>query len=160
VERESSRPDFLVSAYGAIGYRASGDAEDPSAWEDLTVAPNTPPAFLVHADNDRLSAEKSVRFYLALKKAGVQAELHVYAKGGHGFGIEDNSLHVSGWPKRCQEWMENQGLLRSRTINAYPGKTPALDGKISPGEWNDSTEFFGVTDWVPQFSPTTDPKDL
>jgi acetyl esterase/lipase len=147
VERESSRPDFLVIGYGAIP-------------DDVTVTPETPPAFLVHADNDRLSSEKSVRFYLALKKAGVPAELHVYAKGGHGFGIQPTGLPIASWPDRCQAWMENQGLLRSRTISAYRGRTPTLDGKISPGEWDDAAEFFGVTDWVPQFSPTGDPKDL
>ena len=47
-----------------------------------------------------------------------------------------------------------------RALDAYRGKTPVLDGKISPGEWDDATEFFGVSDWIPQFSPTTDPKDL
>lgn len=47
-----------------------------------------------------------------------------------------------------------------RQLNAYSGKTPTLDGVISPGEWSDATEFFGVKGWTPQFSPTTDPKDL
>ena len=45
-------------------------------------------------------------------------------------------------------------------LDAYLGKTPVLDGKISPGEWSDATEFFGVRDWIPQFSPTDDPADL
>ena len=47
-----------------------------------------------------------------------------------------------------------------RALRAYPGKTPALDGVISPGEWDDATQFSGVSDWVPQFSPTTDARDL
>ena len=47
-----------------------------------------------------------------------------------------------------------------RTLEAYPGKTPVLDGVISPGEWDDATQFSGVADWIPQFSPTTDAKDL
>jgi len=47
-----------------------------------------------------------------------------------------------------------------RTLYAFPGKTPVLDGVIEPGEWDDATQFFGVRDWVPQFSPTTDPNDL
>jgi len=47
-----------------------------------------------------------------------------------------------------------------RKLDAFRGSTPVLDGKISPGEWDDATEFSGVADWVPQFSPTTDPKDL
>jgi len=147
IDQESSRPDFLVIGYGAIP-------------DDVVVTANTPPSFLVHADNDRLSSEKSARFYLALKKAGVPAELHVYARGGHGFGIQNTGLPVAGWSKRCEEWMADQGLLRVRTLSAWRGKTPVLDGTISPGEWSDATEFFGVTDWVPQFSATTDPKDL
>lgn len=47
-----------------------------------------------------------------------------------------------------------------RSLNAFPGKTPVLDGVITAGEWDDATEFFGVTDWIPQFSPTRDPRDL
>jgi SSS family solute:Na+ symporter len=47
-----------------------------------------------------------------------------------------------------------------KTLYAFPGKTPKLDGVISPGEWDDATQFFGVADWIPQFSPTKDPKDL
>jgi acetyl esterase/lipase len=147
IDRESSRPDFLVIGYGAIP-------------DDVAVTANTPPSFLVHADNDRLSSEKSVRYYLALKKAGVPAEMHIYARGGHGFGIQSTGLPVASWSKRCVEWMANQGLLRKRVINAYLGKAPVLDGQIAPGEWNDAAEFSGVTDWVPQFSATTDPQDL
>src|SRR5260370_27494972 len=47
-----------------------------------------------------------------------------------------------------------------RSLSAYRGAAPVLDGKISPGEWDDATEFFGVKDWIPQFSPTTDAADL
>src|SRR5438477_7901852 len=47
-----------------------------------------------------------------------------------------------------------------RTLSAYPGKTPVLDGVISPGEWDDATQFSGVADWIPQFTRTTDSKDL
>src|SRR5215813_7788815 len=69
----ADRPDFLVIGYGAI----PADAE---------VTARTPPTFMVHADDDRLSAQRSADFYAALKKAGVSAELHVFARGGHGFG--------------------------------------------------------------------------
>ncbi len=147
IDRQSARPDFLVIGYGAI----------PA---DVTVTAKTPPAFLVHADDDRLSAERSANFYAALKKAGVSAELHVFARGGHGFGIADSGLPVAKWPKLCEDWLESQGFLRNRTLDAYAGKTPVLDGVISPGEWSDATEFFGVRDWIPQFSPTDDAKDL
>ncbi len=147
IDRQNARPDFLVIGYGAI----------PA---DVVVTAKTPPAFLVHADDDHLSAERSASFYEALKKAGVSAELHVFARGGHGFGIADSGLPVAKWPKLCEDWLESQGFLRDRTLDAYAGKTPVLDGVISPGEWSDATEFFGVRDWIPQFSPTNDPKDL
>ena len=47
-----------------------------------------------------------------------------------------------------------------RALEAFPGKTPTLDGVISPGEWDDATKFTGVADWIPQFSRTTDARDL
>lgn len=92
IERQTSRPDFLVLGYPLIP-------------DELTVTAETPAAFLVHADDDRLTAEHSVRFYLALKKAGVSAELHVYSKGGHGFGILNRDLPVSAWPLRFEQWL-------------------------------------------------------
>ncbi|MSV29969.1 MAG: alpha/beta hydrolase [Bryobacterales bacterium] len=102
VERQSSRPGFLV-----LGYMGGGSSE-------MNVTKDTPPAFLVHADDDRVPSERSVAFYLALKKAGVPAEMHIYAKGGHGYGVIDNRLPISGWPQRCAEWMTERGLLRKR----------------------------------------------
>ena len=98
---ESTRPDFLI-----MGYTGGVSAEE------LKVTANTPPAFMVHADDDKVSAERSVAFYLALKKAGVPVEMHIYAKGGHGFGVIDNHLPVSAWPQRCADWMMDRGLLR------------------------------------------------
>ncbi|MEX2304425.1 MAG: alpha/beta hydrolase [Bryobacterales bacterium] len=99
VERQTSRPDFLVLGYPLIP-------------NELTVTAETPPAFLVHANDDRLTAEHSVRFYLALKKAGVSAELHVYSKGGHGFGILNRDLPVSAWPVRFEQWLRQVDLTR------------------------------------------------
>jgi acetyl esterase/lipase len=99
VERQTSRPDFLVLGYPLIP-------------NELTVTAETPPAFLVHANDDRLTAEHSVRFYLALKKAGVSAELHVYSKGGHGFGILNRDLPVSAWPVRFEQWLRQADLTR------------------------------------------------
>jgi len=100
VDRLSSRPDFLILAYP--GFRPDG----------LTVTKQTPPTFLVHADDDRLSAERSAAFYLALKKAGVSGELHVYARGGHGFGMRNNHVPVSSWPARLEEWMADRGFTK------------------------------------------------
>ena len=58
-------------------------------------------------------AENSVRMYLALKRAGVPAELHLYATGGHGFGLRPSDKPCSTWPKRCEAWLQSQGLLKA-----------------------------------------------
>jgi acetyl esterase/lipase len=98
VDRLSSRPSFAVLVYP--GFRP----------ETLTVTKETPPTFMVYADDDRLGANRSASYYLALKKAGVSSELHIYARGGHGFGIRDNHQPVSSWPVRCQEWLADRGF--------------------------------------------------
>ncbi|MFN0104482.1 MAG: alpha/beta hydrolase [Bryobacteraceae bacterium] len=92
-EGVSSRPDFIALIYPNIRP------------ETKKIDKDTPPAFLVHADDDKLSAAISVNFYLDLKKAGVSAELHVYAMGGHGFGMKDRPLPVTQWTARFEEWL-------------------------------------------------------
>ncbi len=102
----SCRPDFTVLIYAA--YLLEGDKFAP----EIRVTEQTPPAFLVHAGDDRISAANSARYYLALKEAGVKGELHIYASGGHGFGLRPTDQPVSQWPARCAAWMKNQGLLK------------------------------------------------
>jgi len=104
IDRQSSRPDFAVLAYPG-GKPAN-----------FTVTRQTPPTFIVVNNDDNL-APVSAEYYLALKKAGVPAELHVYNRGGHGFGMTGRTpafeqLPVSGWPARFQDWMADQGFLR------------------------------------------------
>lgn len=86
------RPNFLALLYPAIP-------------ETLYVTGETPPAFLAHADDDALSAENSVRFYLALKKAKVPAELHIFSGGGHGFGLKKTGKTSEAWPERFAAWL-------------------------------------------------------
>jgi acetyl esterase/lipase len=102
VERVSCRPDFLILGYPALP-------------KELHVTADTPPAFLVQASDDPLvSPENSIRFYSALRQAKVPAEMHLYLKGGHGFGILHSGLPTSSWPLRLEEWMTEQGILRAR----------------------------------------------
>lgn len=97
IQKESSRPDFIVPVYPATLAKHS---------PEKLVRANTPPTFLVHAHNDRaVSPENSIAFYLALRKAKITAELHIYAEGGHGFGIRQLGLPVSSWKDRWLEWM-------------------------------------------------------
>jgi acetyl esterase/lipase len=111
IDRVSCRPDFAVLVYPAY-LLAKGKDE---LADDIRVTKETPPTFLAHAGNDGVKAENSIHFYLALKKAGVQGELHVYSTGGHGFGLRPSAMPASTWPERCAAWMKTQGLLKSAT---------------------------------------------
>lgn len=126
VERISCRPDFIAPIYPLIELDqrlASNEAFKermfgPNARPDLVnqfsplmhVSSSTPPTFLVHAHDDNLSSQNSARFYLALLEAGVSAELHVYSKGGHGYGIRQRGLPLSSWRERLLDWMQLQGF--------------------------------------------------
>ncbi len=121
IERVSCRPDFMVLVYPVITLSAPsthggslrnllGDKPDPKLVENLSnekqVTSETPPAFLVASSADTVvPAENSVLFYLALRKAKVPAELHVYEKGNHGFGLAQNDPVVGTWTARCADWL-------------------------------------------------------
>ena len=109
VDQVSCRPDFAVLIYPA--YLAIEGKLDLSP--ELTASEQTPPTFLAHASDDPVSADSSVAYYAALKKAKASAELHIYAVGGHGFGLRPSGDPCSTWPQRCEEWMRRQGFLAS-----------------------------------------------
>ncbi len=131
VDRISSRPDFLILAYPVItlaGKYASAHSRDNLLGEDAAdklcnllscerhVNTGTPPTFLVHAGDDKaVPPENSVLFYLALRKAGVPAELHIYERGGHGFGLAHDDPVLASWPRRCADWLRRRGLLQTPT---------------------------------------------
>jgi acetyl esterase/lipase len=126
IERQSSRPDFLVLVYPVIsmnkpimhtGSRNNliGEKADSSLAKlysnELQVSKQTPPTFLVHATDDKsVPVENSLLFYQALKDKGVPAEMHIYPKGGHGFGLAVGQGYLETWPDRLVEWM--RGLLK------------------------------------------------
>ncbi len=103
IDRQSSRPDFAVLGYPALG----GDSP--------TVVKDTPPTFLVVADDDRF-AGATAAYYSKLKAQGVPAELHIYARGGHGVGMTGRTpafreLPMSHWPEQLQAWLVDRGLI-------------------------------------------------
>lgn len=76
------------------------------------VTAQTPPTFLVHTGADTgVPAENSVSFYLALREAGVPAEMHLYEEGAHGFGLAPTDPVLSTWPDRWIDWVRERGLL-------------------------------------------------
>jgi acetyl esterase/lipase len=127
IERVSSRPDFMILAYPVIslttdyvhkGSRKNllGDPYDPALAEQLSnekqVTARTPPTFLFHTDDDAgVPVENSVLFFLALKKAKVPAEMHIYQKGKHGVGLAQSDPVLSTWPDRLKDWLQIRGLL-------------------------------------------------
>ena len=108
VDKQSCRPDFAVLVYPAYLVAKDKDELTPQ----IKVTKETPPVFFAHAGNDGVKAENSVVMYLALKKAGVPAELHVYSTGGHGFGLRKSDNACSTWPDRAGEWLKALGFLK------------------------------------------------
>ncbi|MGE0610119.1 MAG: alpha/beta hydrolase [Pirellulales bacterium] len=105
IDKVSCRPDFAVLIYPAYL------VEEGQLQPEVPVTAETPPVFFVHAGDDGISPENSIGMYLALKKAGVPSELHVYASGGHGFGLRPSEHPASQWPDRCAAWLKSRKLL-------------------------------------------------
>jgi acetyl esterase/lipase len=127
IDRVSSRPDFLVLGYPVISFtnfvhqgsklNLLGPQPDPKLVEsmsnELQVTPQTPPTFLFHTTEDRtVPVENSVLFYMALRKAGVPAEMHIYERGPHGVGLAATDEALSSWPARLADWLRGRGLLK------------------------------------------------
>jgi acetyl esterase/lipase len=123
----SLRPDFMVLLYPVISFSESighagsresliGKHPDPALVlaysNERQVTPKTPPVFIIHAEDDKtVPVLNSLYFYEALVQHGVPAELHVYPKGGHGWGMW-NSLSKEQWPDECEHWMEVNGWIK------------------------------------------------
>lgn len=117
----SARPDFQILIYPVISLQGEGahtwSAEalfgpnhDPALAERWSshrrVTKDTPPAFLVHTADDNVSCQNSLLMAQALTRAGVPFELHIYPRGGHGYGLAHNDPTLGDWPKRCAAWLE------------------------------------------------------
>jgi acetyl esterase/lipase len=134
---ESCRPDFAVAIYpGHLSLTASEwDASqgrrrlvvpEPETFTladknftpnpDLHVPDQTPPTFLVQAEDDHVdSAFDSLAYFIALKNAGVPAEMHLYAQGGHAFGLRPTTLPITGWPDLMETWLQTIGMIPEQT---------------------------------------------
>ncbi|MBM3758220.1 MAG: alpha/beta hydrolase [Acidobacteria bacterium] len=125
IDRAGSRPDFAILCYPVITFTEEayvhkgsrrnllGDTPDSALVQNLSneraVTKETPPTFLFHTDADTgVPPENSVLFYLALRKHGVPAELHIYEKGPHGVGLGWSDVALSSWPARLADWLRNR----------------------------------------------------
>ncbi len=103
----SARPDFAILVYpGGIVHppnlSALGDEVKPTS--------DTPPTFLVQAEDDPVHVENTTVYYEALKQAKIPAEMHTYAQGGHGYGLRPTDLPITHWPQLAEQWMHTVGM--------------------------------------------------
>ena len=128
IDRVSSRPDFAILGYPVIsliepwthqGSKTNllGDAPDPALARSLSsetqVTASTPPTFIYQTNADTTTpAENAVSYYLALRKAGVQGELHIFRDGRHGSGLGMTDPALSEWPKLLANWLRVSGLIK------------------------------------------------
>jgi len=108
IERASSRPDFHVSIYP--WYRPG--ANKPEAPALFPVKADAPPTFLICTHDDPSHVVPTVKFYLELQAAKIPVEMHIYEKGGHGFGLRPSENRVSAWPDQMLAWMREHGFTR------------------------------------------------
>ncbi len=112
-DKVSCRPDFAVIVYP--GYLALSE-QNFAANAEIHVTDKTPPTFIVQAEDDPVHVENSTVYFLALKNAKVPTEMHLYAEGGHGYGLRKTELPVTEWPQLVEKWM--------KTIKVTPPPVP------------------------------------
>jgi acetyl esterase/lipase len=106
IDKVSCRPSFAVPVYS--GYLKE------LLEKGMKVPAGTPPVFLVHGSEDLISTpEHSALMYLALKRAGASAELHIYARTAHDFGVRSSDRPYGNWTRACAHWMRDQGFLKA-----------------------------------------------
>lgn len=129
-DKESCRPDFAVAIYpghlslsaaewdasqGARKFvvRHAADADKELTLNpDIPVTSKTPPTFLLQAEDDHVdNVDDSLAYYIALKKAGVPVEMHLYAQGGHAFGLRRTQLPITEWPQLVETWLVTIGMI-------------------------------------------------
>ena len=108
-DKVSCRPDFTLLIYPA--YLTSKTDHGPTLAPELNVTANTPPSFLIQAEDDAVGVENTLVYYAALRTAKVPAEAHLYPVGGHGYGLRSTEKPITGWPRLAEPWLRSLGVL-------------------------------------------------
>lgn len=110
-DKLNCRPDFAVVVYpGYLALAEQNMAPNP----EIHPTADTPPTFLVQAEDDPVHVENALVYFSQLKAAKVPAELHVYAQGGHGYGLRRTDLPITGWPQLVETWLHTIKILPAR----------------------------------------------
>lgn len=105
-DKVSCHPDFCLLVYPAYL-----DGENFRLAPEIEVSASTPPTLLIQAEDDKSYINSSLFYYYALKEAGVPAWMHLYSKGGHGYGLRDTQAAVNEWPDRAEDWFREIGVI-------------------------------------------------
>ena len=116
IDDSSSRPDFAILCYpGYLKEDETAEASSLSIWPGVHIPQDTPPILLVHCTDDTESpSDNSVIMYLALKRAKIPVELHIFAKGEHDFGVRQDGKLPAIWPQLCINWLHAFGFLEKQ----------------------------------------------
>ena len=107
-DKESCRPDFAVALYPGHLWNEKAFGLNPT----IPVISNTPPTFILQAEDDPVdTVNHSLAYYIALKKAGVPVEMHLYAQGGHAFGLRPTKFPITRWPQLMETWLGTIGMI-------------------------------------------------
>jgi acetyl esterase/lipase len=107
-DQQSCRPDFAVILYpGYLALEEKNFTPNP----EIKVTDKTPPSFILQAEDDGVHVENATVYFMALKNAKVPAELHIYAEGGHGYGLRRTALPVTAWPQLVETWLKSIKIL-------------------------------------------------
>ncbi|HEX7677655.1 MAG TPA: alpha/beta hydrolase [Thermoanaerobaculia bacterium] len=119
-DKLSCRPDFAIALYPGHLWahededHATREETDLSLHPDIPVRADTPPTFLLQAEDDHVDGvEQSLAYYVALQKAGVPTEMHLYAQGGHAFGLRPGKLPIAQWPRLVETWLGTIGMVKA-----------------------------------------------
>jgi acetyl esterase/lipase len=109
-DKVSCRPDFAVAIYP--GHMLENTKKEFELNPEIPVTGKTPPTFLLQAEDDHVDGvNQSLVYYIALKKAGVPVEMHLYAKGGHAFGLRRTKFPITRWPQLVETWLGTIGMI-------------------------------------------------
>jgi acetyl esterase/lipase len=121
-DKVSCRPDFAIVVYPGHLWihededKATRNQQDLGIRPDIRVRADTPPTFLLQAQDDEVDGvSQSLAYYVALKKAGVPTEMHLYAEGGHAFGLRPGPSPITKWPRLAEAWLETIGMTSPAT---------------------------------------------
>ncbi|MCX7419289.1 MAG: alpha/beta hydrolase [Planctomycetia bacterium] len=114
VDKVACRPDFAVLVYpGGLDEKSKDEKSLPKLREEVSVTKDAPPMFFVHAYDDGVSVFNTLLLAMELKKVSVPAEVHIFATGGHGYGLRHiDGQPVTDWPKPCEAWLKTMGVVR------------------------------------------------